>query len=111
MALRCSFALRNPAPGPYLQIAESRREGTKIKQRVVATLGRLDELQGSGQLESLLHSGTRFAQRVMLLWAHPKGAWPVVRTRRIGASLIFDRLWEQTGCRAVIESRLARAAF
>jgi transposase len=105
------FRTKKSGPRTYLQIAESRREGTKIKQRVVATLGRLDELQGSGQLESLLHSGTRFAERVMLLWAHAKGAVPVVRTRRIGASLIFDRLWEQTGCRAVIESLLCERHF
>jgi transposase len=105
------FRTKKSGPRTYLQIAESRREGTKVKQRVVATLGRLDELQGSGQLESLLHSGTRFAERVMLLWAHAKGAVPVVRTRRIGASLIFDRLWEQTGCRAVIESLLRERHF
>jgi hypothetical protein len=105
------FRTKKSGPRTYLQNAESRREGTKIKQRVVATLGRLDELQGAGQLESLLHSGTRFAERVMRLWAHAKGAVPVVRTRRIGASLIFDRLWEQTGCRAVIESLLRERHF
>jgi uncharacterized protein DUF4277 len=35
----------------YLQLVEGRREGTKVRQRVVATLGRLDELKASGQLD------------------------------------------------------------
>ncbi len=35
----------------YVQLVEGRREGGKVRQRVVATLGRLDELKASGQLE------------------------------------------------------------
>ena len=34
----------------YLQIVESRREGDQVRQQVIATLGRVDELQASGQL-------------------------------------------------------------
>jgi hypothetical protein len=30
----------------YLQIVESRREGDQVRQQVVATIGRIDELQG-----------------------------------------------------------------
>ena len=33
----------------YLQIAESRRVGAQVHQRVITTLGRLDALQASGQ--------------------------------------------------------------
>ena len=35
----------------YVQLVEGRREGGKVRQHVVATLGRLDELKASGQLE------------------------------------------------------------
>jgi len=35
----------------YLQIVENRWEKGKTRQRVIATLGRLDQLQRSGQLE------------------------------------------------------------
>jgi transposase len=35
----------------YVQLVEGRREGGKVRQRVVATLGRLDELKASGQLD------------------------------------------------------------
>ena len=53
----------------YLQIAESRRVGGQVRQRVVATLGRLDALQASGQLERLVHSGARFATRALVVTA------------------------------------------
>jgi transposase len=35
----------------YVQLVEGRREGGKVRQRVVASLGRLEDLKASGQLE------------------------------------------------------------
>ena len=46
----------------YLQIVESRRVGAAVRQQVIATLGRLEDLQESGQLERLLRSGARFSE-------------------------------------------------
>jgi hypothetical protein len=90
----------------YLQIVESRREGDQVRQQVIATIGRMDELRGSGELERLLRSGARFAVNAMVL----SGAEDAVKVagRRIGPALVFERLWEETGCRAVL-SDLARA--
>jgi hypothetical protein len=76
----------------YLQIAESRRVGGQVRQRVVATLGRLDALQASGQLERLVRSGARFATRAMVVAAADDA--PTATVRRIGP---------ETGCRAVID--------
>jgi hypothetical protein len=39
---------------PRLQIVESRRDGDQVRQQVIATLGRFEELQASGQLERLV---------------------------------------------------------
>jgi hypothetical protein len=85
----------------YLQIAASRRAGGQIRQRVIATLGRLDALQASGQLERLVRSGARFATQAMVLSAAQDD--PAAAVRRIGPALVFERLWAETGCRAVIE--------
>jgi hypothetical protein len=38
----------------YLQIVESRRDGGQVRQQVIATLGRYEDLRESGQLERLL---------------------------------------------------------
>ena len=85
----------------YLQIVESRREGDQVRQQVIATLGRVDELQASGQLERLLRSGARFAANAIVLSAASDEATKIA-VRRIGPALVFERLWEETGCRAVI---------
>jgi hypothetical protein len=86
----------------YLQIVESRRDGDQVRQQVIATLGRFEELQASGQLERLLRSGARFAAKAMVLSAAGDDAALKIGVRRIGPALAFERLWEETGCRAVI---------
>ena len=86
----------------YLQIAQSQRVGGQVRQQVIATLGRLDVLAASGQLERLVRSGARFATQAMVLSAAQDDATATVR--RIGPALVFERLWTETGCRAVIEA-------
>jgi hypothetical protein len=100
------FRTKTSGTRSYLQIVENRWEDGRPRQRVIATLGRLDQLQQTGQLDSLLVSGARLAQSVLLLSAHAKGQLPTITTRRIGPALIFQRLWQQTGCQRVIEQLL-----
>ena len=100
------FRRKTSAGRAYLQIVESRREGAAVRQQVIATLGRIEDLQESGQLERLLRSGARFADKAIVLDALDRGEATVVATRRIGPALAFERVWEETGCRVVIE-RLA----
>lgn len=83
----------------------------RTKQRVLATLGRLDQLQQSGQLDALLASGARLAEHALLLTAHRDGQLPTITTRSLGPALIFDRLWQLTGCRDVITELLADRRF
>jgi len=91
----------------YLQIVENRWEQGRSKQRVIATLGRLDRLTESGQLDALLQSGAKFSESVMVLAAHREGEAPVVSTRRIGPALVFARLWEELQIPQVIQRLLA----
>ena len=100
------FRTKTSGPRSYLQIVENRWEEGRTRQRVVATLGRLDQLQQTGQLDALLVSGARLAQSVLLLSAHAQGQLPTITTRRIGPALIFERLGQQTGCQRVIEPLL-----
>ena len=88
----------------YLQIVENRREDGAVRQQVIATLGRLEDLRQSGQLERLLRSGARFADKAIVVGAVADGEATTSPARRIGAALVFERLWEETGCRAVVES-------
>jgi Transposase DDE domain len=105
------FRTKTSGPRSYLQIVENRWEDGRPRQRVIATLGRLEQLQQSGQLDALLVSGARLAQSVLLLSAHAKGQLPTITTRRIGPALVFQRLWQQTGCQRVIEQLLDGRRF
>jgi Transposase DDE domain len=105
------FRTKTSGPRTYLQIVENRWEDGRTRQRVVATLGRLDQLQQSGQLDALLVSGARLSQSVLLLSAHAKGQLPTITTRRIGPALVFERLWRETGCQRAIEQLLDGRRF
>jgi transposase len=105
------FRVKNSGARQYLQIVENARDHGRVRQRVLTTLGRLDELQQSGQLDALLASGARFAEPILLLTAHRSGQAPAITTRRIGPSLIFERLWQQTGCQQIVNQLLEGRAF
>ena len=63
--------VKKVGPYQYLQIAENRREGKRVKQSIIATLGRLDKLTASGAFDQLLRSA-RFAERIMVLSEHSR---------------------------------------
>jgi hypothetical protein len=88
----------------YLQIVESGREGAQVRQQVITTLGRVDELHESGQLERLLRSGARFAAKAIVVDTFNDGGAIAAAVRRIGPALVCERLWQETGCREVIET-------
>jgi hypothetical protein len=104
------FRLKPSGPRTYLQIVENRREDGAHRQHVIATLGRADELAASGALAALLASGARLCDQAMLLSALDADGLHL-SARRIGGPLLFERLWEETGCRAVIEDLLAGRGF
>jgi hypothetical protein len=96
------FRVKGTAGRQYLQIAESFREGARVRQRVIATIGRLDVLQESGQLDRLLRSGLRFSEKIKVLDAHAAGETEPVCVRKIGADLVFGRLWKSMGMGAIL---------
>ncbi len=65
--------VKKRGPHRYLQIVENSRDGKKVVQRVRATLGRLDVLQETGQLDALLRTGLRFCQKLTVLDAAARG--------------------------------------
>jgi hypothetical protein len=75
-----------------------------VRQQVIATLGRVEDLRESGQLERLLRSGARFAAKAIVVDAIAAGSVAAGSARRIGPALVFERLWEETGCREVVEN-------
>jgi hypothetical protein len=105
------FRTKKSGPRIYLQIVENHWRDGRPQQRVLATLGRLDQLHERGQVDALLQSGARFAQKLLVLSAHQQRQLPIVRTQRLGAVLVFEKLWRETGCQAVLQQLLAERRF
>jgi hypothetical protein len=95
----------------YLYLVETVREDGRAKQRIIKNLGRKEALTASGALERLASSVARYAERAVVLSQLEAGNPERLACKRIGAPLLFGRLWEETGCRAVIEDLLAARAF
>ena len=49
----------------YLQIVENRKENKKVKQRVIATIGRMDRLQEKDRVQTLIRSLSRFSEKAL----------------------------------------------
>jgi hypothetical protein len=91
------FRTKKSGPRTYLQIVENHWRDGRPQQTVIATVGRLDELQTNAQVDALLTSGARFAQKLLILSEHKQGKLPVLRTRRWGGPLVFEKLWDEIG--------------
>ena len=91
----------------YIQIVENQRQQGKIVQRVIANLGRLDILQQSGEIDALMRSMQRFSEKLAVLGEIDPKNPPTLGCRRIGAPLLFDRLWRELGIDRVI-ARVAK---
>ncbi len=95
----------------YLYLVETVREDGRAKQRIIKNLGRKEALAASGALERLARSVARYAERAVILSQLETGNPERLACKRIGAPLLFGRLWEETGCRAVIEDLLSGRGF
>ena len=93
----------------YLQIVENRKEKGKVKQRVIATIGRMDQLHAKGRVETLIRSLSRFSERVMLILSGDSEV--LADAKKIGPALIFERLWQRTGIQNAIKQMLCGRAF
>jgi len=98
-------------PYTYVYLVENVREEGRTKQRIIANLGRKEVVVGRGDLDRLARSVARLAQRSMVLSVVEGEAPPNAMCRRIGPALLFERLWQELGCRAVLEELAAQRQF
>lgn len=101
---------RSGRPGAwyeYLQIVESFRAHGKVRQRLVATLGRRDQIAASGALDGLLVSLAKFSGRLRVVEKVRTEGIHAHRARSWGPALVFRRLWEVQGLPEIL-GRLAQ---
>ena len=93
----------------YLQIVENNKVKGQVKQRVIATIGRLDQLQEKGRVQTLIRSLSRYSEKAMLILTGHSD--PEALTIKIGPALIFERLWEQSGIKKALRRLLNGRKF
>jgi len=101
--------IKKSGPHQYLQVVENRREGKKTVQRVIATIGRMDQIQARGDIETLVRSLSRFSEKVLLILSGKSDVR--ASAKKIGPALVFERLWKELGIRKVIQHHLADRKF
>jgi len=101
--------VKKAGPYQYLQIVENRRENKKSVQHVIATVGRMDQMQAKGQIETLTRSLSRFSEKVLLILSEKSDIH--AEAKRIGPGLVFGRLWKELGIDAILHGLLADRKF
>ena len=95
---------RNARGTEYLQIVRSYRDNGKVKQQILFTLGRLDLLQASGEIDGLVKALARFAVKQQLIDLSKDIS--VSQVYHLGAAHVVSRMLERLGLKQMLE-RLA----
>jgi len=98
-------------PYTYVYLVENVRQAGRTRQRIIANLGRKEVVVARGDLDRLARSVARLAQRSMVLSLAEGEAPPDAVCRRIGPALLFERLWQEAGCRAVLAELAEQRQF
>jgi transposase len=93
----------------YLQLVENRWENGQSRQRVITTLGRLDQMAEKGEVESLVRSLSRFSERTLLILSDKSKV--SASAKKIGPALIFERLWKELEIGSIVSSLVADRKF
>ena len=97
MFVRAKRSVRSGHAYEYLQLVRSYRESGRVRQQVLATLGRRDALVASGQLDGLLVSLARFSEKLRIVEAVRSHGLQARSARCWGPALVFERLWQRQG--------------
>ena len=93
----------------YLQIVQNYREGSKTKQRLIGTLGRVDEVAGSKDIDTLISKLARYSDQALMVLT---GQSQVdAQSISIGPALIFERIWNELGMPSIIHEMTGKRKF
>lgn len=97
MFVRIKRSVQDGREYHYLQIVQSVRQGPDVRQKVIANLGRAEELLAGDGLDRLIRSLVQFSQRLRVIEAGAKAGIDSCRAKAWGPALVFGRLWEAQG--------------
>lgn len=99
------FRAKRSGSREYLQLVENERTEGRVRQRVLASLGRMDELEASGQLARLTESLARLTEELEAV--RVASDLEARSSRALGGMLVLERLWAELGLDKLLR-RVAR---
>jgi len=91
-----TFTNRDGSTRTYLYLGEAVRSSGKVRQEIVANLGRIERLQEKG-LDSVIEGLARYSKRQWICCKVRDMALSGSEARSWGLALVFRRLWEMLG--------------
>lgn len=92
----------------YLCVVRSKREGSRVKQLFVGNLGRVDQLQGSEEIDNLVEKLSEYCKRVKLYTAEDiNKEWD----KEYGLVGVYKRLWEELGLGEILRKYLGERGY
>jgi len=111
MFIRRKRSVQKSGEYEYLQIVESIRDGEKVRQKVIGTLGRTEKVLASGKIDALLRSLGQFASRLKVVEASRTPDMEALSSKTWGAALVFGSLWDKQGMGDLIRRLADRRGF
>jgi len=93
----------------YLQLVETYREGNKVKQRILLSLGRVDELRASGELGRMADALVRLTEREKIVDLAKELA--ATSNKVFGPVAVFRHLWKKMGMPKAIADAVQKETF
>jgi len=95
----------------YVHIVENHWDQGKVRQHLLGSLGRLDQLQASGDLRRVIEGLVAQCPQVKLREAQQEGRLRVEIDRVWGPVLIFERLWQELGLEELLRELARKGRF
>jgi hypothetical protein len=111
MFIRRKRSVQKSGEYEYLQIVESIREGNKVRQKIIGTLGRADKVLASGKIDALIRSLAQFAHHLKVVEASRTPDMEALSSREWGAALVFGSLWDKQGMPDLIRRLAEKRRF
>jgi hypothetical protein len=111
MFVRAKRSVQTGRTYEYLQICQAFRQDGKPRQKVIATLGRLDSLVSSGELDAVIGGLARFSENVRVVEEAHKRGLHALCAKPWAAPLVFSRLWRSQGLPEILRRLAGERAF
>ena len=101
--------LKTTGNNQYFQIVKTYREGNKVRQQILGTLGRVEQVVGSKDIDSLISKLSRYSAEVLMVVTGQSELQAT--SRSVGPAMVFGRIWKDLGIPSIINELVEERKF